>query len=138
MTIAIDTNILVRLLFRDNPEQHKQALATAMGNQCLVLTSVFLEAEWVIRGAYGLDRKTTAGLLRAMLETRELVFDEPELATAALWAYERGMDFSDAIHLYSAEGRASALLTFDRDFVRKAGRLELALNVELPGVADDL
>lgn len=46
---AIDTNILVRLVARDEPEQLRIAAEIVEAGGVLVLPTVLLETEWVLR-----------------------------------------------------------------------------------------
>ena len=57
MPIALDTNLLVRLLTGDDPEQARRVadLIDACP-ACFVPITVVLELEWVLRGAYRLER----------------------------------------------------------------------------------
>lgn len=49
---AIDTNILARLLTKDEPKQYATASALIQGGDILVATTVLLETEWVLRSSY--------------------------------------------------------------------------------------
>ena len=50
--IAVDTNVLVRLLTRDNETQFKKAVRLFREPRLFVSESVLLETEWVLRYAY--------------------------------------------------------------------------------------
>src|SRR3954471_11069924 len=54
--LAVDTNVVVRYVTRDHPEQSPRAKALIDGNDVLLATTVLLETEWVLRSAYGFDR----------------------------------------------------------------------------------
>ncbi|HEX5123195.1 MAG TPA: PIN domain-containing protein, partial [Rhodanobacteraceae bacterium] len=54
--IAIDTNVLVRLLVVDASEQCDAARALVESQRVLVLRTVLLETEWVLRSRFGLER----------------------------------------------------------------------------------
>ena len=51
--LAIDTNLIVRYLTGDHPRQSAKARALIDDNDVFVCTTVFLEAEWVLRSVYG-------------------------------------------------------------------------------------
>lgn len=53
--IAIDTNVLVRLLVRDDDVQARRAVALFEQNEIYVCKTVLLETEWVLRFGYELD-----------------------------------------------------------------------------------
>ena len=51
--LAIDTNVIVRYLTADHPEQASRARALVDGAAVFVPVTVILESEWVLRSAYG-------------------------------------------------------------------------------------
>lgn len=50
--IAVDTNIVIRFLTRDDEQQYQQAYALFQHYQISIANTVFLETEWVLRYAY--------------------------------------------------------------------------------------
>ncbi len=50
--IAVDTNIVIRFLTRDDEQQYQQVYALFQHDQIYIANSVFLETEWVLRYAY--------------------------------------------------------------------------------------
>jgi predicted nucleic acid-binding protein len=63
--LAIDTNVIVRYLTGDHPEQSLQAKALIDRNDVFVCTTVLLETEWVLRSAYAYPPDQVAEALRA-------------------------------------------------------------------------
>ena len=66
MSIAIDTNVLVRLLVRDDEAQYSAARrlvdeAAAADEPVLIVLGALLETEWVLRSRYQLDKAGIAG-----------------------------------------------------------------------------
>ncbi len=119
--IGIDTNVLVRLLTRDDAAQAKRAAALFERNPIFISKTVLLESEWVLRFSYQLDRpiileafRKVAGLPRVTLE------DGPAVAEA-LRSYEQGMDFADSLHLASSRD-AEAFATFDEPLKKRGAR----------------
>jgi predicted nucleic acid-binding protein len=51
--LAIDTNLIVRYLTGDHPEQSPKARTLIDNEEVFVCTTVLLETEWVLRSAYG-------------------------------------------------------------------------------------
>jgi predicted nucleic-acid-binding protein len=116
--IAVDTNVLVRFLVRDDKRQAARAAALIQGNEIWVCKSVLLETEWVLRSLYDFSPESVAGALRS-LAGLGTVFLEDDLAVAkALDWFHQGFDFADALHLASA-GRATQFATFDRKLARQ-------------------
>ncbi len=118
---AIDTNVLVRLLAKDDPDQAERARAAFAGGDLFIGMTVLLETEWVLRSLYKFAPDNVAAGLRAALGLPRVVVEEPALLNWALDRMISGMDFADALHLGKAEG-CSAFLSFDRDLARLARR----------------
>ncbi len=121
MSVAIDTNVLVRLLVRDDETQFAAARrlvdeAEAAGEPILVVLCALLEAEWVLRSRYKLDKASIAAAFASLLESAGVEMEhEPTVEEAlSLWAQHPSTDFADclltarAVHL----GR-SRFVTFD-------------------------
>lgn len=119
--IAIDTNVLVRYLAGDHPEQSLKARAAIDGHDVFVATTVFLESEWVLRGVYGFSAERVRAALRAFAGLPHVSVENPPLLAEALDRAEAGMDFADALHLGAAV-RCEAFITFDRKFVKAASK----------------
>jgi predicted nucleic-acid-binding protein len=130
LPIALDTNLLVRLLTNDDPAQARQvADLIDTSAACFVPITVVLELEWVLRGAYQLRREAIIQALRGLIAIRHLHLEQEEQVLQALDAYAQGLDFADALHLLRSEGCA-ALVSFDRAFVRRASELSLSPSVQ--------
>ena len=54
--LAIDTNVIVRYLTGDHPQQARKARTLIESEHVFVCTTVLLETEWVLRSVYGLTR----------------------------------------------------------------------------------
>lgn len=122
--IAVDTNVVVRFMVADHPEQTEKARALFASQEVLVSASVLLETEWVLRNAYGLKRDAVASAFSLLARLSNVQFDHPRLLERAIAAHRAGVDFADALHVLSAEiGGAEKLATFDKDFVKRAGRV---------------
>ncbi len=120
--IALDTNLLARLLLQDDKAQH--ARVKALLAKDLVFTApstVFLELVWVLEA----NDCTAAEVAKGLTLLLGLPNFRPEQAGAvrvAIHGYTQGMDFADALHL-ALSGASDAFMTFDKAFVRKAGKL---------------
>lgn len=118
--IAIDTNVVVRLLVADDPEQHARAAALLSETVCFIPDTVLLETVWVLRSVYVYPGAAIAGALRRLLGLPNVRLADAERVRQALAWYAEGLDFADALHLASAQ-EAEAFATFDRRFVDRAG-----------------
>lgn len=117
--IAIDTNVVVRYLTGDHPEQSKKARALVEGADVFVGRTVMLESEWVLRSVYGHTPAQVCRALRAFAGLPRVSVEDPAMLAQALDLAEGGMDFADALHLLAAAD-CEALATFDRRFVKAA------------------
>ena len=116
---AIDTNVLVRYLTGDEPEQSARARSAVEAGDVFVSTTVLLESEWVLRSVYGFAGGEVAAALRAFSGLPGVSVEDPAPLSEALDLAEMGMDFAGALHLGAAAG-CVALLTFDRRFIERA------------------
>jgi len=129
--IAVDTNILVRYLVEDDIAQTDRAEAALRSGAVLLLKTVVLETEWVLRSSYRFDRGAIKDGLIQLLGLPGLeIEDRPAIARALDW-YGQGLDFADALHLASSS-RAERFVTFDRALQRRARRLGHAVPVASP------
>ena len=116
---AIDTNVLVRFLTRDDPRQGQKAQALIEGGDIFVPTTVLLEAEWVLRSAYALPRADVVGALRLFAGLPGVRLEAPEIAAQALAWADGGMDFADALHV-AASRHCDSFRTFDARLLKGA------------------
>lgn len=122
--IAIDTNVLIRYIAADHPEQSARARLVVEAGAVWVATTVLMESEWVLRSGYGFDPERIAAAFRGFLGLPGVVAESPDIVDDALRWFERGLDFADAVHLRSAAG-CEAFVSFDAALVRAARRLDL-------------
>jgi predicted nucleic-acid-binding protein len=70
--IAVDTNVLVRLVVKDDPDQFALAErlvreAAESGEPCLVSDPVLCELEWVLESSYGASRSDVLAAMQNLL-----------------------------------------------------------------------
>jgi predicted nucleic acid-binding protein len=111
--LAVDTNIIVRYLTADHPEQFAKASALIHGEDVHVCTTVLLETEWVLRGGYRFSRDQIIAALTAFAGLPRVTLEDPALAAKALEWMRSGVDFADALHLAKAAG-CEAFVSFDQ------------------------
>lgn len=118
--IALDTNILVRLLVNDNLVQAEIARDLIKHPDGIFIgKTVLLELEWVLRQVYQIDKKTlTAGLTR-LLGLPNATIEGVAQVAQAMKDFSQGMDFADALHLASTHGEMLTY-TFDKKFAKLA------------------
>ena len=133
---AIDTNVLARFFIddADDPQAARQrpVAVDALSERCFVATTVLLELEWVMRGFYALSARDVSRVLRALASIEHVTLEDRDQVLAALDAFDKGLDFADALHI-ARSSRASGFATFDRRLAKRARALALAPKVELLG-----
>jgi predicted nucleic-acid-binding protein len=123
--IAVDTNVLVRIVTNDDRHQTSLALELLLRqDRVFIPKTVLLELEWVLRTAYRLRTAAILGAMRGFMDIANWDFEDEAAAGNALDWYEQGMDFADALHLAST-GRECPFATFDAALLRKASELGL-------------
>lgn len=126
---SVDTNVVVRYLIADDPEQFERAKALFEAGGLVVLTSVLLETEWVLRSTYRLPKSAVIEALRRLANHEGAQVQDPALLHAALHFAERGLDFADALHLAGSAGY-DQFVSFDRRFARRAAAISTVQVVE--------
>ena len=96
-----------------------------------VPVSVMLEFEWVMRGFYELSRKEIQLVFESLCGLENVQVEDRGIVLAALNAYQKGLDFADALHLARANF-CSTFLSFDQRLKRRAKAAELSPAVETP------
>ena len=121
--IALDTNVLVRVITNDDRAQTARATRLFREQESVFIAkTVLLELEWVLRSAYRIPPNAIVSALRDILDVSNVeIEDEAAVRQAIQWC-EKGMDFADGLHVASA-GRERRFATFDKSLQRKVRRL---------------
>ena len=122
---TLDTNVVVRLLIGDDPQQTpiaEQSFLSAIATGGVYLPDVVLaEVAWVLRG-YDLDRATRYQLLERLVRTRGVVVEDIDAVIDALEQFRAGGDLADQLILARATAAgALPVLSFDRRFSASKG-----------------
>lgn len=129
MTAFLDTNILVRHLTGDPPQQARRATRfLAEHDELLVADLVLAELVYVLESFYELERPRVADLARAVIAFAAIVVVDEALLLRALELYEvQRLDFAEAYLVAAAESSGVGVVaSFDRgiDKVESVQRLE--------------
>jgi predicted nucleic acid-binding protein len=127
----VDTNIFVRHLTADPPEQAARATRFLSEAQNLLLADlVVAETAYVLESEYGASRPQVAASLRAILAFPAIEAVDPELLQRSIEVYDvLGLDFAEAYLVASAErSGVGVVASFDQsiDRVGTVRRLEPA------------
>ncbi len=128
MSIAIDTNVLVRILVQDPTAPNQCAAArrlvtdaTAAGEPLRVSLCALLETEWVLRSRYRVSRKAMVAAFISMLETPGIEFEHDATVEEALYLLDQfpSADFADCLLVARATHLGcSRFVTFDAGAAR--------------------
>lgn len=128
--IAIDTNIIVRLLTKDDAKQYTASLQLFETEKIYIHDTVILETEWVLRFAYDFKPIQICSAFRKLFGLPTITLSNPFLIAQALDWHEKGLDFADAFHLALSQN-LPFLKTFDEKFIKAAKNLS-ACKVQKP------
>jgi len=116
--IALDTNVLVRYLTKDDEKQWQQAAAIIENAEpCFISNIVLCELVWVLEGrCYKLPKNEILKVLQQMLSTSTLQFESRSVLYQAIHDWEDNKaDFSDyLIGRVALANSSTTLVTFDR------------------------
>jgi predicted nucleic-acid-binding protein len=120
--IAVDTNLLVRILTNDDPVQARRALKIVKSDDIYIPKTVLLETEWVLRHAYEIGKSNIINGFQKLLGLPNVTVEDPDSIYQAISWYENKLDFADALHMASSS-RCGRFATFDSAFIKKAQQL---------------
>ena len=120
---AVDTNVLVRLVTRDDTKQLAVAEAFVIRG-AWVPHLVLAEATWVLTSVYDRRPEEIASAVEMLLNHQHLTLQDSEAVAAAVVSFRRrpALGFSDCLVLEVARKAGHVPLgTFDRGFSKLAG-----------------
>ena len=124
---AVDTNLLVRLITRDDAKQLKVADAF-VENGAWVSVLALAETTWVLAAVYERSSTEIASAIEMLLNHRTLTLQDPDVVAAALNAFRKhpSLGFSDCLLLELARKTGHLPLgTFDRNLGKLDGSQKL-------------
>jgi predicted nucleic-acid-binding protein len=124
---AVDTNVLVRLIARDEAKQTAAAEAFIVNGAWVSLLAL-AEAVWVLASVYELNAEEQARGIEMLLDHRQLVLHEHESVATALKLFRSkpALGFSDCLMLEMARKAGHLPLgTFDRNLGKIDGTQKL-------------
>ncbi|MDX2178953.1 MAG: type II toxin-antitoxin system VapC family toxin [Bryobacteraceae bacterium] len=119
--VAVDTNVVVRLLTGDHPGQAAAARLVFESGPVWIAKTVLLESRWVLERLYGFPERKIHEAFRSLLGLRGVSCEDSAAVERALALSSAGIDFADALHFTSRPIEA-AFVSFDRKLVKRAVR----------------
>ena len=130
--ICVDTNVLLRILVKDDADQLEKALAVfknahRLGYKLHVLPIALLEVVWVLEKVYRLSRSRIREIVEGIIFTPGLKVEKAQVFLEALRDYEeKNVKFADALMAYWAlSENLSGIVTFDRKHFQRIKKLEV-------------
>lgn len=119
MKVTADTNVLVRALVQDDPEQAKAATDLLERAELIAIPlPVLCELVWVLRRVYGFAASDCATAIEALICSRGVAVDR-QAVRAGLKLLSAGGDFADGVIAYGGLALGGErLATFDREAAR--------------------
>ncbi|MEJ2416129.1 MAG: type II toxin-antitoxin system VapC family toxin [Exilibacterium sp.] len=117
--IAVDTNVVVRLLTRDDPEQYRKSFTLFNAQTIYLSLTVMQETEWVLRFSYEFSPDKINFALLSLAGLANVEIEKPQILAKALSLHGENMDFSDALHL-AQSSKCDSFYTFDKKLINKA------------------
>jgi predicted nucleic-acid-binding protein len=124
---AVDTNVIVRLVVRDDPKQ-VAAAESFVAKGAWVSLLVLVEVMWVLDAVYDLGRQKIATAAEMLLCHKDLTIQDADVVDAALAHFRARskVGFSDCLVLEIARKAGhSPLGTFDRELSKVAGAVQV-------------
>jgi len=124
---AVDTNVLVRLITRDDKKQVESA-EEFVSKGAWVSHLVLAETSWVLDSVYDRTRDDIAKAVEMLLNHEHLTLQDHDVVEAAVEKFRKhkGVAFSDVLVLEIARKSGHVPLgTFDRNLARLEGAKRL-------------
>lgn len=130
--IGLDTNIVVRYFAQDHEQQSACAtdLIESLTSESpgFISTVVLVELVWVMQGAYKASKAEIVEILQKLLQTREIIVQDAEVALQALARFaDSKAGFADClIERIGQRNGCDYTISFDGDAAETAGMRRLA------------
>ncbi|HEY4963479.1 MAG TPA: PIN domain-containing protein [Candidatus Saccharimonadales bacterium] len=130
-TGSLDTNVLLRLLLNDIPEQHtavKKLIGQAT-NQFAVADTVIIELAFALDRYYGFSRLQIAEAVDGLMKLEEINCNRALFETTLpLFVNHSGLSFEDCcLAIYAQLNDAEPLWTFDKKLANQVSSARLVI-----------
>ena len=121
---AVDTNVLVRALVRDDAAQSPRAETLLQACTLYLPVCVVLELSWILRSQYGFTSRRIARALQLLVALANAAVGERQAVLTAAVRSAKGWDFADALH-HALSAGCSDFVTLDATLARQAARSDI-------------
>src|SRR5882724_4439295 len=99
--IAVDSDVVVRLLTGDDPKQAAAARSLFAAGPIWIAKTVLLETSWVLRSLYGFEERTIHDAFTRLLGLKNVHMEDESSVAPALALTGYGIELAHAMHLTS-------------------------------------
>ena len=125
---SLDTNVILRFLLRDVPDQSAKAIELVSAGDCYVTDVVVTETVFVLEKAYAAPRDKIAFSLRSFMALPNLASNAALFAEVFdLYQAQQSLSIVDCYAALEAHVWSRSLMTFDKKLLRHGG-----MHVEAP------
>ena len=125
MIVIADTNILARIITKDNAQQFEAASRIFLSAEKVIVPAiVFCELSWLLRSSYQCDRKFIATAIREIISNAKIITEE-NVVLAGLRILDDGGDFAAGVVQCMGSllaGGASTFVSFDQKAIKRLQR----------------
>lgn len=130
--IGLDTNVWVRYLTQDDPQQTEQATqlisSITPDNPAFISSTTLAELSWVLLRGYGFNKVDFCDCLESLMHTQGIVIQDIDTARAALRLFKKSTaDLADCM-IYCASHAAGCTATMTFDAAAKSCGMTLVKN----------
>lgn len=116
--IAIDTNVLVRVIVEDTGQSEQTNIARELvraAQQVYITQIVQVECTWVLAKVYKISKSSLVNVLEHLLNNPDYILQRSDLFTTALVIFRQSQaDFADCLILAASQQAETILYTFDK------------------------
>ncbi|MCW1430609.1 type II toxin-antitoxin system VapC family toxin [Novosphingobium sp. JCM 18896] len=118
--IALDTNVVVRLIVRDDEGQYASA-RQLLDEECRLIWTVVVETGWILEAVYRWPREAIAQAFEDLMAIETIIVPDDDAMRWAIGRFAHGADFADMMHLASCDPIAREFVSFDKRLAKQAG-----------------
>lgn len=120
--MAIDTNIIIRVLTGDDIEQSPIAkkLISEIEDKLYVFSIIVTECVYVLKNHYGYSRESISHALLSLFSVDDIEFEDSHIVYGALHDYaDKNVDFADALIAWKSKTSNMPVITWNKKHFKK-------------------
>ncbi|HEY4964463.1 MAG TPA: PIN domain-containing protein [Candidatus Saccharimonadales bacterium] len=119
---SLDTNVVLRYLLNDIPEQSAKSKAVITGSTSYITDVVAVEIVFVLERVIGMNRSDIVKLVKSFLSLPNLIYNDYFLDQSIdLYGANSSLSIVDSYAATEAKVYGNTLITFDKELVNRGG-----------------